>query len=134
MSKTIKYIIIGLVVAAVLFLLIYFVFSGGTPGSLIAALTGGWAAFKSKAFSAKDLEEKIEGIETEHSVKRDEWQRIQEEYESKFKAMQARMDYLDYRSMKIREQIGNLDQQEKEQLKELDNMSLEEKLNLLNKI
>lgn len=134
MSKTIKYIIIGLVVAAVLFLLIYFVFSGGTPGSLIAGLTGGWAAFKSKAFSAKDLEEKIEGIETEHSVKREDWQRIQQEYESRFKAMQARMDYLDYRSMKIREQIGSLEQQEKEQLKELDNMSLEEKLNLLNKI
>ncbi len=134
MSKTVKYILIGLVVFGALFLLGYFVFKGGTPGGLIAGLAGAWAAFKSNAFSTKKLNEEIEGVEEEHSLKRIEWERTKEEYESRFRALKARMDYLDYRSARVREKIGALDEEEQQKLKDLEKMTIDEKLRMLNNI
>ncbi len=134
MSKTVKYIIIGVVILGVLFLLSYFIFDGGTPGGIIAGIAGGWAAFKSKIFSTKSLKEEIEEVEEEHAIKRDEWKRIKEEYNSRFQALKARMDYLDYRSAKISGQLGELDEEEKKKLEEIDNITLDERLRRINDI
>lgn len=131
MSKTLKYIFIGIIVLGVLFLLSYFIFTDGTPGALIAGLAAGFAAFKSKAFNMKSLKEEISDIEGEHTTKRKEWDQIKDEYDSRFRALKARMDYLDYSSLRIREKIENLDEQEQQDLKALENKSIEEKLRLL---
>ncbi|MCF8236007.1 MAG: hypothetical protein K9G67_13490 [Bacteroidales bacterium] len=131
MSKTVKYIIIGVVILALLFLLVYFVFMGGTPGALIAGVTGAWAVFKSKTFTMKGLSEEIEGIEEEHDIKRKEWDRIREEYDSRFNALKARMDYLDYATLKVKAQINDLDEKEREEIRRIDTMTDEERLNML---
>jgi hypothetical protein len=67
-------------------------------------------------FGTGDLKDRVEKIQEEHTLKREEWNRIKEEYDSKFRALKARMDYLDYRSAKISEEIGDLDTVEKQAL------------------
>ncbi|MCD4773323.1 MAG: hypothetical protein K8R41_08085 [Bacteroidales bacterium] len=133
MSKTIKYILIGIVLLGVLFLIGYFANENNSPGTIIAGLAGAWAAFKSKIFSTKSLKENIEEVEEEHSLKREEWKIIKDEYDSKFNAIKARMDYLDYTSAKISSQISELDKEEIEEIKKIENITREKRLRLLNK-
>ncbi|MCD4683704.1 MAG: hypothetical protein K8R86_10515 [Bacteroidales bacterium] len=130
MSKTLKYILFGIVILAILGLLGYLAFSQKSPGSLIAGIAGIWAAIKSKVFNTKSLGEEIVEVEQEHALKRDEWNRVKEEYDSQFKVFKARMDYFDLKSAKISEQINDLDEEEVKKLEEIKNMSREEKLKL----
>jgi len=130
MSKTLKYILFGIVILAVLGLLGYLAFSQKSPGSLIAGIVGIWAAIKSKIFNTKSLGEEIQEVEQEHALKREEWNRVKEEYDSQFKVFKARMDYLDLKSAKISEQISDLDEEEVKKLEEIKNMSREDKLKL----
>jgi len=130
MSKTLKYILFGIVILAILGLLGYLAFSQKSPGSLIAGIAGIWAAIKSKVFNTKSLGEEIVEVEQEHALKRDEWNRVKEEYDSQFKVFKARMDYFDLKSAKISEQIKDLDEEEVKKLEEIKNMSREEKLKL----
>jgi len=130
MSKTLKYILFGIVILAILGLLGYLAFSEKSPGSLIAGIVGIWAAIKSKVFNTKSLGEEIAEVEQEHALKREEWNRVKEEYDSQFRVFRARMDYLDLKSAKISEQISDLDEEEVKKLEEIKNMSREEKLKL----
>ncbi len=134
MSKTIKYIIIGIIILAILFVIGYFAKENNSPGSIIAGLAGAWAAFKSKIFSTNSLKENIKEVEDEHSLKREEWDNIKNEYNSKFNAIKARMDYLDYTSAKISSQISALDEEGLKKIKELENITREERLRLLNEL
>jgi hypothetical protein len=114
MSKTVKYILITVVILAIIAL---FVFSDKVSlGPIIAGAAGLFAAIKARLFGSGDLKERVEKIQEEHTLKREEWNRIKEEYDSKFRALKARMDYLDYRSAKISEEIGDLDTVEKQAL------------------
>lgn len=130
MSKTIKYILFGIVILAILGLLGYLAFSEKSPGSLIAGIVGIWAAIKSKVFNTKSLGEEIAEVEQEHALKREEWNRVKEEYDSQFRVFRARMDYLDLKSAKISEQISDLDEEDVKKLEDIKNMSREEKLKL----
>jgi len=130
MSKTLKYILFGIVILAVLGLLGYLAFSQKSPGSLIAGIAGIWAAIKSKIFNTNSLGEEIAEVEQEHALKREEWNRVKEEYDSQFRVFKARMDYLDLKSAKISEQISDLDEEEVQKLEEIKNMSREDKLKL----
>ncbi len=130
MSKTLKYIIFGIIILAILGLLGYLAFSEKSPGSLIAGIVGIWAAIKSKIFNTKSLSEEIQEVEQEHALKREDWNRVKEEYDSQFRVFKARMDYLDLKSAKISEQISDLDEEEVQKLEEIKNMSREDKLKL----
>jgi len=132
--KTLKILIIGIIILGIVFLLGYFIFDGGTPGALIAGLASGWAAFRSNAFSMKGLSEKLTGLEQEHEIKHQEWQGFKDEYDNKYNALKARIDYLDYRTLLIREQLSTLDNEEKEKIGKLKNMTIEEKLKLLGEL
>ncbi|WP_425391134.1 hypothetical protein [Ekhidna sp.] len=130
MSKTIKTI---LIVAIILGVAVLLIFRSDLIGQAIAALAGGFAAFKAKLFNSSkiDVEAEIDEIETQHAAKRKDWQLIIDEYDSKFNALKARMDYLDYKSALISKQIVNLDTAEKEALKKNADLSDDELLDWL---
>ena len=130
MNKTLKTIIIVALVVGVAVLLI---FKGELVGQAFAALAGGFAAFKSKLFNSSrvNVEEEISNIELEHTKKRNDWTLMREEYDSKFNALKARMDYLDYKSATISKKIGELDEAEKTALKKNSNLSDNELLDWL---
>jgi hypothetical protein len=134
MTKTIKYILFGIVILAILVVLGFIAFSEKAPGSLIAGLAGIWAAIKSNIFNTKSLTDKISDVESEHSAKRKEWSIQKDVYDNKLKSFQARLDYLDYRSARLSEQINDLDSEELMQLDKMKNMSREEKLRFFNLI
>lgn len=132
MTKTVKFIILAAVILAVVAL---FVFNDNVSvGGVIAGVTALFAAIKSRIFNNEPLNERIATIEGEHSIKREEWNQTKEEYDSKFRAMKARMDYLDYRSKKISEQIEDLDDAEQEALKLNEQLTDEEILDRLNNL
>ncbi|MEO9869085.1 hypothetical protein [Ekhidna sp.] len=108
MSKSLKTIIVLVIIAGVIVLLI---FREDLVGQAFAALAGGVAIFKSKFFNSSKttLEEEIGSIDLEHTKKRNDWEIIKEEYDNKFHAMKARIDYLDYRSAKIAKELKDLD-------------------------
>lgn len=130
MNKSLKTIIIVVVLVGVAVLL---VFKSEYIGQAFAALGGGFAAFKAKLFNSSKIsvEEDISAIETEHTLKRNHWELMKEEYDSKIEALKARMDYLDYKSASISKQIGDLTTAEKEALKRNASLSDEELLNWL---
>lgn len=130
MNKSLKTIIIVVLVVGVAILLI---FRGDLVGQAFAALAGGFAAFKSKLFNSSrvNVEEEIKGIEQEHTAKRNDWALLKDEYDSKFNALKARMDYLDYKSATISKKLGELDEAEKIALKKNSNLSDDELLDWL---
>lgn len=134
MSKNIKIIIVGVVILGLLSLLAFVAFNNKAPGGIIAGLAGVWAAIKSKVFTSQSLKERLAEIDLEHAEKSKEWDRVKEGFDSKYQALKARMDYLDYKSAKISEQLKQLDEEEKKKLKQIDNMTRDEKLELLSKI
>lgn len=132
MEKNIKIIIIGIVILAVIGSLIFVSFDISGPGSLIGGLAVIWAGVKSNIFGKKTTEEKIDQIKSEHNIKREEWQSLKNEYDTKFRLLQAQMKYIDYKSALISEKINNLDDFQKKKIKEIENASSDELLNLLN--
>lgn len=132
MEKNIKIIIIGIVILAVIGSLIFVSFNISGPGSLIGGLAVIWAGVKSNIFGKKTTEEKIDQIKSEHNIKREEWQSLKSEYDTKFRLLQAQMQYIDYKSALISEKINNLDDYQKNKIKEIENASSDELLNLLN--
>ena len=132
MEKNIKIIIIGIVVLVLLGFLIFVSFDVAGPGSLIGGLAVLWAGVKSKVFGIKSSEERIDLIKQEHKDKREEWQKTKDEYDSKFRALQAQMMYLDYKSALISGKINNLDEYEKQKLDEINDANNHEILQLLN--
>ena len=132
MDKSIKTIIIGIIILVLLGLLIYGSFDISGPGSLIGGLAVLWAGVKSKIFGIKSTEEKIELIKQEHQQKRENWNQAKEEYDTKFRALEAQMKYLDYRSALISDKLNSLNDYEQKKLKEVQNASNDELLQLLN--
>lgn len=132
MDKNIKIIIIGIVILAVIGSLIFVSINISGPGSLIGGLAVIWAGVKSNIFGKKTTEEKIDQIKSEHNIKREEWQSLKNEYDTKFRLLQAQMQYIDYKSALISEKINNLDDYQKKKIKEIENASSDELLNLLN--
>ena len=133
MEKNVKVIVIGLVILAVVASLIFVSFKIEGPGTLIGGLAILWAGVKSKIFGNKTSEEKIEQIKEDHNLKREEWQTAKEEYDSKFRLLQAQMQYIDYKSALISEKIDNLDDYQKEKVAEIESANSEQLLELLNK-
>lgn len=132
MSKTVKYILIALAILAIAAL---FLFSDKVSiGAIIAGGAGLFAAIKARLLQNDSLSEKVKLIEEEHGLKREEWNHIKEEYDSRFRAIKARMDYLDYRSAKIAEQISELDAAERKALQDNERLSDDEILNRLNNL
>ena len=128
MSKSLKTIIIVVTVIGVVALV---VFSDKINlGGIFATIAGGFAAFKAKLFnnSRTNVEEQMALVDEEHLVKRQEWDRIKDEYDSRFKAI----EYIDYRTAKISQEIADLDQAERTALSENRNLTEEEILNRLN--
>lgn len=132
MGKTIKSIIIGLIVLAVVASLIFVSFKIEGPGTLIGGLAVLWAGAKSKIFGSKNSEDKIEQIKADHNLKRSEWQTAKEEYDSRFRMLQAQMQYIDYKSALISEKISNLDEHQKQKIKEIEDANSDQLLRLLN--
>ena len=130
MNKSLKSIIIVVLIVGVAALII---FKPELIGQAFAALAGGFAAFKAKLFNSSriNVEEEIASIETEHAAKRKNWELMKEEYDSKFEALKARMDYLDFRSAKISQELKDLDEVERKALEKNRNMTSEEKLEWL---
>jgi hypothetical protein len=133
MEKYIKFIVIGIIVLAVVGSLIFVSFKVEGPGSLIGGLAVLWAAVKSNVFGRKSSEEKVEQIKVDHNLKREEWQATKEEYESKFRLLQAQIQYIDYKSALISEKISNLDDYQKKKIEEIENANSDQLLELLNK-
>ncbi len=132
MGKTIKSIVIGLIVLAVVASLILVSFKIEGPGTLIGGLAVLWAGAKSKIFGTKNSEDKIERIKADHNLKRSEWQTAKEEYDSRFRMLQAQMQYIDYKSALISEKISNLDDHQKKKIKEIEEANSDQLLKLLN--
>jgi hypothetical protein len=127
-----KYIIILIIVLAIVAVLIFNDHLGINIGSIFAAVTGGFAAFRAKLFkNSPTLSEQISEVENEHAVKREEWTRLKEEYESKYAALKARMDYIDYKSAIITSEIKELDEFERKALQRNRQLSDEEILDRL---
>lgn len=130
MSKTLKTILIVVVILSVVALI---AFTDINLGAIFASMAGGFAAFKAKLFnnSKANVEEQMAMVESEHLVKRQEWDRIKDEYDSRFKALQAKMEYIDYRTARISQEILDLDDKEAVALSENKNLTEEEILNRL---
>ncbi|QQS51892.1 MAG: hypothetical protein IPM71_03970 [Bacteroidota bacterium] len=132
MSKTVKYI---LIIALILGAMSLLVFSDKIGlGSIVAGAAGFFAAVKAKLFQTEPLSQRIQSIESEHAVKRADWDQVKADFDNQFRAMKARMDYLDYRSAKLTEQISKLDESEREALKKNSNLSDAEILDRLNNL
>lgn len=101
-------------------------------GAIFAFIAGGFATLKSKLFkTSSNVDELIAEVEDEHAVKRQEWQNMKDEYDSKYNALKARMDYLDYKSALISQEISDLDEVEKNALERNHNLTEEEILSRL---
>ena len=120
MSMTTK-ILIGIGLLALILFLGFLSFNEKAPGMIIGGIAAIWAAFKGKV-----LGESASDIRKEHREKREEWASIREEYDSRFNALRARMDYLDYRNLTLKAQLSNLDTQEIEKLEEIRRLNDEE--------
>lgn len=129
MNFSVKNLIIGLIILAVIGILIYFAITGNGPGTLIAGLATLFGGYKSKIFDGKSLEESLDDVETHHTEKRAGWEQIRQEYASKYAALEARMDYIDFKTAKLTEQIDNLDEVQKEKIKKINESTPEEMLN-----
>ena len=127
MGKTILYVIIGIIVLGIIaFVVMMFVAGDGTPGSIIAVLAGIWASFKAKLFNFKG--QGIEAITQQHDERQQDWANTKMEYDSKIKAMQARMDFLEYKSAKTSLQINDLKKEEIAKIGAIDKMNADEKV------
>jgi hypothetical protein len=133
MEKNIKFVIIGIIILAVVGVLIFVSLNYTGPGGLIGGLSLLWAGFKSKIFGRKTTELKLDQIKEEHQQKRDLWAEEKEAYESKLRALEAQMRYLDYKSALIAKQLGQLDEYEQEKLHEISTTSASDLKDLLNK-
>ena len=133
MERKTKIIVIGIIVLLLVGLLIYASFDISGPGSLIGGLAVLWAGVKSKIFGVKSSEEKLKLIKEEHLQKRNDWTHAKDEYDSKFRALEAQMKYLDYRSALISDKLNDLNEYEQQKLLELKNSSSDELVQLLNK-
>jgi len=132
MSKTVKLIIWAVIILVIIALLVFSEQLRVQIGAIFAAVAGGFATLKSKLFkSGKTVEDQIADIEEEHAVKREEWQQMKDEYNSRYNALKARMDYLDYRSALISQEIKDLDEIEIQALERNRNLSDEEILRRL---
>ncbi len=109
MNKSLKTIIVILVIIGVVVLLI---FRQDLVGQVFAALAGGVAVFKSKFFNSckTNLEEELGSSESENTQEKNDWRVIKQEYDSKFLERKARIDYLDYRSAKIAKELKSSDE------------------------
>ncbi len=117
MKNTIKHLLIVLLVIVILVVLVFHEKLGINLGAIFASITGGFAVFKSKLFNSSTVEEQIEAVENEHFEKRENWQNMKEEFDSKYSALKARMDYIDYKSALILSEISNLDEEQKKAVK-----------------
>lgn len=129
MEKKIKIIIIGIVVLAIVASLILVSFQVEGPGTLIGGLAVLWAGLKSRIFGTKILEEKIEQIKTDHRLKRDGWQQAKKEYDTKFRVLEAQMQYIDYKSALISEKLNQLDDYQKQKIEEIEKANSDPVLN-----
>ncbi len=135
MNKTLKHILIGLLVLGLLAIIAFStVLKDIEVGSVFAALAAAFAAFKAKLFkSSSDLDAQLEAVGQEHAMKREEWKNTKEEMESQFNALKARMDYIDYKSAKIFGEISELDEIQKQAIKDNANTNNNELLDFLNR-
>ena len=135
MWKTIKIALITVAICGVLAL--YFFRDSIEPGTLLAGLATFLAALKSRIFgesiarTGNELSLHIDDIESKHTVKRDEWNAVQEKYNAEIDALRARMTYHDYRSALISGMITNLDKEELQAMEKIRMMSDEEVLEKL---
>jgi hypothetical protein len=93
MHINIKCILIGIVVLGCIAL-----FTLGDhiePGSIFAGLAAFIAAIKSKFLGNLSLKEKIDGIESSHQLKREEWEYEKQKYDRNYEFLKLRMDSLD---------------------------------------
>lgn len=133
MEKNIKLVIIGIILLAIVAVLIFVSLTYTGPGGLIGGITLLWAGFKSKIFGKKISEIKLNKIKEEHEQKRKLWTEEKEVYETKLRALEAQIRYLDYKSALIAEQLGQLDEYEKEKLREINTASAADLKDLINK-
>ncbi len=125
-----NYMIIGgIVLIGILALLGWVAWDKSAPGALIAGIAGIWGAIKAKIFGSS--EEEIRG---EHTEKRAEWARTKSEFDRQVEQLKERMEHLDFRSIKISEQLKKLDVIENVKLKSVKNMSPQEKARLLDSL
>lgn len=131
MTYPIKTIVIVLAVILAVSLVVFF---NAEIGAVFATMMGGLAAFKAKLFNSSktNVEEQLAQVDHEHHIKREEWNRIKEEYDSKFEALKAKMEYIDYKTARIRQEILDVDQAEHQALIQNKNLTEEEILNRLN--
>ena len=134
MSKNVKYIILAVLLLALVFIIVF----GETVGvdiqlgSIMASIAAGFAAFKAKLFGPnQSVQEQIQTVETEHRKKRENWDLLKEEFDSKYNALKARMDYLDYKSALIAREIKDLDEVERQAIEDNHNLTDEEILERL---
>ncbi len=132
MDRNIKIIFIGIIVLILIGALVYVSFAVSAPGSLIGGLTLLWAGFKSNILGLKSSAEKADVIKKEHAAERLQWDYIKEEYDSKLRALEAQMKYLDYKSALISEQLGELDEYEKQKIEEIRSASASDLTKLIN--
>ena len=132
MNQNLKYILITIIILAVLSMFVFSESLGIEIGALFASIAGGFAAFKAKLLgNTSSVAEQIEKVENEHATKREEWQLLKNEFDSKYNALKARMDYLDYKSALISSEILELDEHEKAAIQNNHNLSEEEILQRL---
>lgn len=133
MRNTAKYIIIVIAIIGVLVLLAILAYDKEAPGTLIAGLLTTWAAFRAKIFSGQSINVKdsILEVENEHAIKRQDWDSMKEKFDSQIDTLKAQIQYLEYKSAKVSEQLDDLDEEEVAAIKRIDSMSIEEKLRLL---
>jgi hypothetical protein len=126
--KTSTVVIVGIIAVGVLGLLAWVAFDHSAPGAFIAGLAGLVGGFKAKLFGKSAGE-----IREEHRAKRETWAVEAAEYEEKLSALEARMEYLDYRSAKLAMLLKDLDAEEAGKLKEIASKTPDEILALLNR-
>lgn len=132
MSKTLKTILIIVAIVVVLGFVVYLFFGDSKLlGGLIAMVTTAWASFKAKLFSPSKTEQEITA---EHETTRRNWDLLKSEYDSRINALKARMDYIDYRSAKISEQINDLKKEEKAKIDQFNQMNDKEKEDFVNNL
>lgn len=122
-----------MIVLAVILAVALIVFYKAEIGAVFATMIGGLAAFKAKLFNSSktNVEEQMAQVDHQHNIKREEWDRVREEYDSKFEALKAKMEYIDYKTARIRQEILDVDQQEHEALSKNKTLTEEEILTRL---
>lgn len=130
MTIRINYMIIGgIVLIGILALLGWVAWDKSAPGALIAGIAGIWGAIKANLFGSSE-----EKIREEHTKKLAEWALTKSEFDHQVEHLKERMENLDFRSKKITEQLKKLDAIETAKLKNVENMSPQEKARLLDSI